>query len=345
MGKTLVRIGLLGVLVIGLSTAIVSCGGGPTSGGEQNFDGTSFVDTDSAAGTIRLEVTHPYMAVGEKSSFVVEVRDASGSPVPNVEIACDTETGLALVEPSTGWEMTDGYGAISGFVGCALPGSFRMGCRLPVGGNKRSFVTVHCSGDVPAGFTGFPGAGGGTLGTGGGTASGDVVTETGEIVIEKVDAYDAGNTSTPDLSIDVVQGTCGTGSSATSEPFFDTLIGVNIKNTGSTPFDIRSFSYQILDSNGQGDSIKTAELAFTNAGEIAGAGSAGGSVEKQFIGLFAKASGGRKTFTGAPEPIPSDLGFKNVTVRVQGTSAFGEDIVLSTRFSMSFGNFNRCTTK
>ncbi|RIL12175.1 MAG: hypothetical protein DCC75_00895, partial [Proteobacteria bacterium] len=171
------RISVIGWLfLIGiLALAGYGCsGGGDTDGGDENFEGTGFVATDDAAGGLTLTVDQTTLSISEVSGFSVDVFDASGDPVAGLEIACDTEQGLAIVEPNTGFELTDSSGHMSGKVGCESPGSYQMACRLPIGGNKRKFETIRCSGDIPTGFSGFPGAAGGTLGVGtGGGGSAD----------------------------------------------------------------------------------------------------------------------------------------------------------------------------
>jgi hypothetical protein len=158
-------------LLVALScAALCACsGGGDTDGGsgaDQLYLGDQYVADDSA-GTISLSVDSTSIPVAGTSNFSVAVRDAQGAPVPGLKIACDSEAGVAVIEPATGLEITSSSGSISGVIGCELPGSFQFACRLPIGANKRKMVTIKCTGTVPAGFSGFAGAGGGGLGTGG----------------------------------------------------------------------------------------------------------------------------------------------------------------------------------
>jgi hypothetical protein len=341
MAKKTVTIGWLSVaaaaVFLSLTGYLTGCGG-DTGGGEASYDGTSFVDTDAAAGTITMRILEDRLPVSGTTKFVVTVRDMNEVPVPNVEIACDTETGVALIEPSTGYELTDSYGGISGVLGCALVGSYRVGCRLPVGGGKRVFKTMHCAGPVPEGFTGFPGAGGGNLGTGS-TPSGDASptgTDEGSVAITGVEAYDSGTNTegSGTLTIDVVQSTCSGG---TSEPFFDSVLGIQVTNSSSVDINFTTFQYSVDNSNGLGDPANSPVLSLSNAGDVTAKGGT-----KNYLGLFLKASNGKKYFSGSSEAIPAGLGFRNVTIRLHGTTSSGEAVTLTTRVGLSFDNYNHC---
>ena len=337
----MLRLGLGFGIALALG-AMAGCSGDTDGGpaGDQDFNDTSFVDSDEAAGSISLTVVDTDLTVSETSAFAVRVRDARGGPVPNIEIACDTETGLALIEPYTGHEMTDSNGLMSGRVGCSQTGSHLIGCRLPIGGNKRKFVTVKCAGPVPVGFDGFPGAGGGNLGTGetpsGGTLD-DAGTGLGGVRILDIEAYDDGEMGgTSTFTIDVVQGLCGTAPSQTAEPFYDTVLGINVVNTSNRTIRFSSYSFRIDNSDGAGGQFNSPEVALSNGAEV-GAGD-----EKRFYGLFAKATAAGKKFNGNADVIPSGLGFINVTVRMTGTTDLGESVVISGRTALSFDNYNKC---
>ena len=130
---------IVAALAGGALFSLAGCGG--TDGGkagDETYDGTSYVDTDDSAGGLTLVVNDTDLNVAGMSGFFVRVVDRNGAAVPNIEIACDTESGLALIEPSTGYEMTDSNGQMSGKVGCELPGSYLIGCRLPVGAGQRA---------------------------------------------------------------------------------------------------------------------------------------------------------------------------------------------------------------
>lgn len=297
--------------------------------------------------------------VAESTHFSVAVRDSVGAPVPNIEIACDTETGLGLIEPNTGYELTDGHGNMSGVVGCELPGSFRMGCRLPQGAYKRQFATIKCAGPIPSGFTGFPGAGGGTLGIGSGPGGG--VANPGEIRLTAIVASENGAATS---SVDVYRDSCGridtNGDGDTTdacdlkaEAFTDTSLTFKVTNSSSERVFLRSFTYQLANSDGFGNPFTSSALAFSSGGEV------GPSSSAELTGLFLRAGGAgnpacaayppadtigmRKYFTGKSVPIPVDLGFSNVTFTLSGVMGAGTPFTVTGRVGLSFGNYNRCS--
>lgn len=159
------------VAALFLAGACAGCmgGQGSTDGGSGDDHGMSddtFVSDDDTTGTIRVGVEDSTMEVGNTSTFTVRVANAQQQPVANINVACDSEEGVAILEPQRGFELTNSDGVMSGVIGCAAPGSFQLVCRLAVGANRRAFVSVRCTGDVPSGFGGFPGAAGGGLGGG-----------------------------------------------------------------------------------------------------------------------------------------------------------------------------------
>jgi len=365
-GLTMATFGNLGksvLVLIGMVSLALLGGCGDTDGGsagDETFNGTSFVDTDEDAGSIKLGVNDDTLDVAESTAFMVSVRDSLGAPVPNMEIACDTETGLALIEPNTGYELTDGNGNMSGTVGCTLPGSYRLGCRLPMGAYKRALVTLHCNGPIPSGFTGFPGAGGGTLGTGGGQPSGGSSVG-GEVRLTSITAAENGQDT---VTIDVYLGSCGMvdqngdgdkvdACDLAPEPFTDTLVKFSVTNTTSQRIFLRSFKYSISDSDGFGTPFESSQLAFSSGGEV------GPSMSAELTGLFLRGGGSgnsscagypsgriglRKYFTGKSTPIPTDLGFKNVTFTLRGVDGSGRPIEVSGRAGLSFSNYDKCSS-
>ncbi|RMG44744.1 MAG: hypothetical protein D6719_01305 [Candidatus Dadabacteria bacterium] len=329
-------------LLLGLVALVFVIAGcvGNTSGGEEgdkSFAGTQFVATDAAAGAIALAVTSTRLSVGATTGFTVTVTDANGATVPNVQISCDTEEGLALIEPTTGEEMTGGFGTMSGVVGCEAPGSFQIGCRLPIGGNKRKFQRIVCEGPVPSGFTGFSGAGGGGLGGGSfvsedGGAGG---TDTSGFSIQSVKVADDGNLSGDgSFEIDTSQGTCGTPPDTTSEPFFDSFLVVKVLNNLTSEVRCNSLTYTIPNSGISGFSTSSS-ISFVGVADANGS-------EATFVVHFMDANSGGKLPVGASSNIGS-IGFRNVSVRLSCKTDL-ESFSVSKSVSLSFDNYSRCTS-
>lgn len=349
MKSTLLR-GLFTAATLVASASIMAACSGDTDGGsagEQNFDGTGF--DPGAAGSFRLVLRDSDMQVGESAGFFVEVRDQNGGPVADVRVSCDTEEGLALIEPSDGQQLTDNGGIMSGRVGCEQVGSFRMGCRLPVGGGRRQFATVGCSGPIPSGFEGFPGAGGGGLGGGSANEPDD-----DELVqVTAIAFFDSGDVNTTfggdlgDLQVDVSQGTCGEAPDLTAEPFFDSVVGIDVRNFLDDSVNFSQMNYTVENSNGAGASFTSQRFALINADEAPGQGGDGAPGERRFLGFFAKAVdgalSGEKVLNGASTNLPPNGNWiSNVTFRVFGVSASGREVSASLRVSIAFGNYNRC---
>ena len=347
MKKTM-RVGWFGLAVVLLGGLIAACSGGtgdPAT--NEDFAGDEFVASDDETGSISLEVIETLLPVGEVTGFRVLVTNAMGSPVPGIQVSCDTEAGLAILEPTTGTEITDQYGQISGKLGCAAPGSLIVACRLPVGANKRKLVTVRCEGPIPEGFSGFPGAAGGGLGTGGvvvpaATATSDDANPPENVRITGVLAYDEGNlcSGTSTTSIDLIQGTCGTGSEAEPEPFFDTAIGVSVLNESGEVVRFTSLEYSVENVDGFGTQFNSTSIALVGTLEVA---PDGGSTS--FCTIFAVAASGgasNKKFIGADSTI-AFTGLRNVTVRIHGRTASGVEVSLSARTALTFNNYNRCS--
>ena len=328
---------------------LVGCSGDTGGGPASDVDPTGgvFVSGDSTTGTIKLVPNSTTIAVGEVVGYRVFVKDAAGRGVPNVQVALDSEVGLAIVEPTRGFELTNEDGMLSGKVGCATPGSLTMVARLPVGGNRRDFAEFICSGNVPAGFAGFPGAAGGGLGGGvqvgdGGTVGGtnpDGVRITS--VVFQDDGTAAGSSS--NASIDTSQNSCVTDTTSTPEPFFDTYASLTVKNNSNTEVRFSKVSYSVDNADGVGAQVNSKDISLVGISSSTVSGS--GAETTLTIPVF-NAAGGRKyfAFANASEafPIPLSLGFRNITFRLTGVSSTGDPVTLTGRVTASFGTFNRC---
>ena len=217
--------------VIGLGFA--GCNSGSTGSDNPSFGG-GFVATDDTVGSLSLTLNSSTLPVSQTTGFHVSVVNQDGAPVPNISVFCDSELGIGIIEPTTGQEITNSSGQMSGRIGCAAPGSFQFGCRLPVGSSIREFVQVVCEGPVPAGFTGFENAGGGGLGNGGGVAAPDDGapggTGTDGIRLIQIDVIDDGQNTT--FSVDTTQNNCEPDplEDPIAEPFFDSLVRFYIVN-------------------------------------------------------------------------------------------------------------------
>lgn len=328
-----------------LASALVVGGcSGETDGGkgdDANFDDEVFVPDETNSGQIIVRPNETRFPVGDTTGFRVQVLDASGQGVPNIRVLCDSELGVAILEPTTGSELTNSSGHMSGRIGCALPGSFQFGCRLPVGTNIRQFVDIVCTGDVPEGFNGFPGAAGG--GVGGGVQvvdDGDPGNVNANVRITAINVFDdgsaAGGAATNANEIDTVQGACGD----EPEPFFNTQFSVEVVNDSNRTIRFNSLRYSLTNADGQGGRFTSGALALGSGDAPSQANANGGVTTLSTLAIEARE--GRKFFFGSATPIPVTLGIQNVTVRIFGSDSDGNPVEAAARTAMSFTNFNNC---
>lgn len=336
----LIRVGACAIV------ALSGClgGQGSTDGGsgaDGNFRDDIFVSDETTTGGMSLEIENASIPVGETSSFFVSVKNARQQPVSNINVICDSEQGLAILEPSSGYALTNGNGVMSGVIGCEAPGSLQLVCRLSVGANRRQFASVRCTGDVPSGFQGFPGAGGGGLG--GGVQTND----DGDVRITNADFLDQGSLSSDAAgtsSIDIVQSSdCNSdGTSDDIEPFYDTYVRLTVQNNLSETVRFKYLQYSINDVDGRGTAFTSKRLGLSVESEASTASAGGGSTTFT-VPVFKGYAGGK--FVG--DPLGEGLQIVNpalLTTRFSlvGETSSGEVVELTARATASFGNFNRC---
>lgn len=333
------RTSILNFFAISLSVVAVmvtGCDSKKTDGGGSPDSSSQFIATDDATGSISLNVRSTDVPVAGTTRFSVTVRDRNGAPVPQIRIACDTELGLALIEPTTGFELTDSFGSMSGEVGCEAPGSFQIGCRLPVGANKRKFETIHCEGTAPTGFSGFTDAGGRGLGGGVDTSNDEDDSNFG-IRLTSVSFTEVGEEGP---FIDLIQDICP--DSGLAEPFSDAVVSFTVENNSTNIVRITRYRYVVEQFDGASNfQSEFIDLIGEQGPQVEGEGGV-----NTFTALFMDASGGGKRYFGTQSTVDSfgalAFGFKNVRFTLQGVDASGETVALRARTAVSLDNFNRC---
>lgn len=351
---------------LGTLGVVLACCSGGTDGGEADFSGGQFVGSDAATGSLALKVLSSDMSVSETSGFGVTVLNSRGQGVSGIKVSCDSEAGVAILEPASGSETTDSTGGVSGVIGCAAPGSYQLACRLPVGSNKRQLIDVKCRGPIPTGFTGFPGAGGGGLGGGSDTSdSGGVGGTTDGVRLTALSFADDGSAPNADavnFSIDTNQRVCTLTQDTTTTPtptpvitvenFFDTVLTVKVVNNTNQAIQFTSMSYRVLSAGAlanSGSNFQSDTVSFVGeANAVEGGGGEGTLTMLAFqavAGTTAAPNGGlllEKRFVGASTNIPSDFGFKSVEVTIRGTNDLGDAVVVTGTLTLDFAPFNRC---
>jgi hypothetical protein len=308
----------------------LGCQSGNTSGGDVDQGGEV---PSGQSGTLTLSLTDGMsQTTGTMQGFRVEARDSNGSPVPNIRITCDTEDGLALVEPTSGFENTESNGMMSGKVGCENPGSYIMICRLPSPSGIKASETIVCQGQRPAGFVGWPGSGGGGLG--GGSSITDTISK---VRVTSVTASDNGTSDSSTTSIDITQSICDSGGTPTAEPFFDSSATFTIVNNSTSIVKITAMSYKVANAYGDGRTATSGKLRLTGSASQAIDSNGGtGTVSS----LLFDANGGNKDVYGGSA---LSSGFKNVVFTLYGENELGDKFEIKSATALSFSNFNRCS--
>ena len=324
-----------------LALFLAACSGGSTSGGEADFSESGFVPTDSNTGGITIEINDEILGVGETSGFTVRVFDALNQPVPNIKVACDTELGVALIEPTTRFEVTSSNGFISGLYGCESRGSFEMACTAA---NRTKFVTVKCSGDTPEGFLGFPGAGGRGLGSGGGVSGSDdgipggSDIDTGLRVESRTDQDVGEDTIASDIS--QISDCDGDTSTIDPEPFTINTYIATILNSTSSGVTITGVTFSVPEADGTSTARYTSTTFSANVFIPPFNGTANGSATISHVWIDGDGSGG-KTYVGRSSTIPQ--GARNVTFTFFGSNESGDAVSFSATVSVLLTHLNNCT--
>ena len=329
------------VVSLGLVATLALWGCGNTDGGEaddQSFGDDVFVSADGVTG--KIEITVPdRVAVGSTDNFSAKVTDVDGAAVPAIQVSCDSERGIAIIEPTTGTELTDSFGGISGVVGCRFPGSFQFGCRLPIGANKRKFKTIHCEGDIPSGFSGFPDAAGGGIGTGGvsvgddGEPGGDGIDG---VRVASLEVFDVSTNATFGVDVEATADCNGDGTADDPEPFVQNLVCATLENNNNQQVEIVNMRFTVdnVDGTGTGDytspNIRTGVEVDPNGGTV--------EVCAPFTSFN---SSGDKVFVGRTTEI-AEL-FRNITFRYSVRNQSGDTGSVSIGTGIDFQNFNNCT--
>ncbi len=333
------RTGYLGKLaILSMLAFLTACDSSDTSDGGGSELDSGFVATEETVGSIELTVLRTPIPVGETGKFSVRVFDKFGSPVPHIRISCDSEQEVAIVEPTTGTELTDSWGHMSGEIGCEAAGSFQLACRLPIGGNLRSFANVKCEGAAPAGFAGWPNAAGGTLGGGVDTTDQEGQGAFG-LRVTSIQFSDGPNENT--TSIDAISNVCDPTATPVEVEFFtDTTVTFTVVNNSNQTVRFESYGYVVQNADGAGSNFTSDEINFI--GEAPSISPQGG--EGTFSAIFLDASAGGKRYFGSGGTIPeSAFGFKNVRFTLFGTNANGEEVTATATTAISIDNFDNCS--
>ena len=325
---------LITLICIGLAmTVFAGCGGsGNTDGGSGTDDagiGSQFVSDGGAGATLRIDILGS-LVTGGRVDFIVTLLDPNGAPIPFIRIFCESERGIAILEPSAGgtaFASTASNGIMSGVLGGVTPGSFLLECRAEEGFNLIDRESIVITGEVPSGFDGFPGAAGGNLG-------GQLIVdrpETDELGISDIVFVDLGD---PTLILDSIANPDCDGDTDTvdPEPFFFKDYRVTISNPLDEAISIGTISIRVSEQGGV-----TATLSPQSFGiDIP----AGGTATIQ--GLFLTSpSGGGQRYSGTGIFPSEGTHTATFTVTITGVES-GDGATLTDSQTFAYDNVDNC---
>ena len=333
MDKKILFRSLLVLAIAGVG--IVACNQGDTDGsGANTTPGGQYVSDGSAGGKIEFTFTNDLVVAGT-AEFLVLVTDPNGAPIPFLNITCDTERGLAILEPTTGTEHTSQRGGMSGVIGGNSTGSFLLECRGPNGTQLIAKKVIKVTGEAPTGFVGFTGAAGGGLGGGvvGTPTPGPTPTsfpvDSQQVNFNDILFSSIAGSGNQVATIDLTQiGDCdGDVMTVDPEPFSEDGYGLNITNNRGVPIQIESATY----------SISGVVTSFTQFTQII---IAPNSTQSNLAGPFTFVNTAKR-FSGTNIAVPN--GTFNVTFTITGSNIDGTLPFSVTRSAvMTANNYNNC---
>ena len=333
---------LSAVLLLGLAFAVssflIGCSG-DTSGGSSEDANVADLAFSGSSGDIDLELNSDQFPVSQTVGFKVDVDGANGVPAANLVVSCNTESGLAIIEPSSNSFVTDSNGVASGIVGCAAPGSWQMLCSVA---GVNAFATVICTGDFPLGFVGFPDAGGGTLGGGVANQGGQFDGAPGgsDIAAASISSLTVQDNGEPTNNIDVVLDECnanfpGPDEESDPEDFGGAELKAVVNNSGGQNILITGYSIEVPEGTGDGTST-------FNSGVLAITISLPTNATSDLTLPLAFASGGGKIYAGPGAVSIPSMGFRNITLRLFAQNDGGDAVTLTASIGANFVNEFNC---
>jgi len=343
VSRTIFKTGrsLFVVLVLCLSVYAFGCGGrGDTANNNDPNagSGTPFVSDGGSGSTLKIEFegSGNELGVTQQREFKVIATDPQGNPLSYIRVFCESERGIAILEPSSGgvaFESTSLNGIMSGVIGGLAPGSYLMECRGPQGFNLIARASLKITGEVPEGFAGFPGAAGGNLGGG---FLFDPPTSDELVVVEVLFSTISNPEPSRVADVDLNQGVC-VGPPPFPEPYGPDNFVMSVTNTFIERVTLLSVELEV--PNGQGATFVTEQ-------QLAGLVIPGqGSLENnslQFIGALTEVGTGNgvKRWAGVGVDVPP--GVHNVRFTLKLRTQTGRDITLSQFGLVRPFNLNAC---
>ena len=335
IGHTLYGFALTGAIAL---AALSGCNQGDTDGGQGNDSlgvGDHPVSDGGFGAKLTIDIVDEPIPVAERRGFFVTATDPSGLPLAFRRVFCDSEKGIAILEPSNGgvaFEHTGPDGRMSGVLGGVHKGSFMMECRLEEGFNLVARKSTKVVGEVPPGFGGFPGAAGGNLG--GGLIVDDPNNNDDRIL--SVAFNGQGLTNDPNGPIDISRSfNCDNDATpnenaADIEPFtFDEFV-ITVQNDRLEDVTISSVDFSVVQAG------VTVDAPAQGTNIVIPAGGTG-----TVVGSFTQGSGSGKIFAGTSTTLVN--GTVPVTFQVTGaTNSGSESFTLEATVNVLLGDVDNC---
>jgi len=330
IGRVLVNL----LLATVLSIAFIGCPGqGDTDGGSAT-DGINVgdqVNDDGGFGASLKITVFGSLGVGGEVDFNVTVLDPRGVALEFIRLFCESELGIAILEPSSGgvaFFSTGPNGIASGRLGGLTAGSFVLECRATQGFNLVDRVTIVISG---SGAASFPGAAGGNLGGGSLVEVSDIMIDGDEVGITSI-TFNTPNEATAFGPIDIV---------------FNPDCDPDTAGAQEETFVFNSYNVTITNQSAQRLVLSTVAIAVGGAlpyvfpvQALPGEVPAGPGGTFTFSGPFTEFSGGSKVFIGSLVPIP--FGTVPVTFTVTIIDQGGSAVSFSATTTVTFAGVNNC---
>ena len=315
----------------------IGCDGGDTDGGVGSGGaglGNQYVSDGGAGASLKIISDDTDIPTGDRQGFFVEALDPRGVPLDFIRIMCDSEHGLAILEPSDNGiaaEHTGADGRMSGVLGCITPGSYLLECRAPEPSGLLTRMTFHCRGDVPDGFDGFPGAAGGNIG------GGLIVDQTddGGQILQALFTDAGGQTEFGPIDTAQIADCDATTPEFEPEPFSNTTYTITIQNNSVRDLTITDVALDVDD--GQAASVVSQSV------NVVIAPGASTTVSGTLINVTA--AGGQQYAATGVTGSPVIEGTYSVAITASGEDASGDGVTLSATTTLSFSDLvDNCTS-
>lgn len=331
-----------------LATFIAGCTSSDTDGGgaavEADSTAGQFAANGAAGSTIRINAPER-IPTGGTAGFSVELRDPQGEPLPFVRVFCESEQGIAILEPSDGgvaFESTTADGTFSGVLGGVTRGSYLLECRGPQGFNLVAREEIVVVGDIPQGFDGFPGAAGGNLG--------------GGLLVDTSD--DPGNFLT--ISVAFADGGRDINSEARPNGPIDTTFDTDCAGDGGPPgdddgpelevFTVTDYIISVSNSSDERIEITSVRFDLTGVGPEAGIVRTTGPLSQlvvvpanstgEFVGVLLENAPPLHSFVGSGDLVVE--GTFDLRLTLSGVSEQGTRFSTSVNQTLTFSPINNC---